>query len=332
MDSNTGTTAQLSAARPTIPSRLLDLSASQGATLAISSRNQKESRLLALPSEILNKILKEVVADQTVHVLPEGSRKYKTRICADPEDCPTKESPRIHLAPEDNTVSDGMDDDSCYTLRHKECEHSATTKSGLNLDVLLVCRQIYREASLLPFQENTFVFGLHAPIKGPRPNMAVFVNRLKHEQREAIRHVTIVSGNDLQVGKAKGQLGQLRGLQSLHVLIHSGSFVTNVHFMIFECLGFASMYRTGWLPLKTFRISMEAYLDKRGLDALSVQTSELDRLVRGIEAKFLRLNSKPADAKTALPSNEDVGFKDHYDAVSARLMQLSLDVDETLGQ
>jgi hypothetical protein len=138
----------------------------------ISARNEKESPLLALPSELLNKILQGVVADQVVHILPEGSRKYKTRICASPEDCPTSESPRIHLALDDNTASDGMDDDSCYTLRHKECEHSATTKSGLNLDALLVCRQIYREASLLPFQQNFFVFGLHAPIEGPRPTMA----------------------------------------------------------------------------------------------------------------------------------------------------------------
>ncbi|KAM0710914.1 hypothetical protein Q7P35_001652 [Cladosporium inversicolor] len=259
-----------SPACPTIPSRLLDLSAPQEATLAISARNQKESPLLALPSEILNKILQEVVADQTVRVLPEGSRKYKTLICASPEDCPTEESPRIHLARDDNTVSDGMEDDSCYTIRHKECDHSATTKSGLNLDVLLVCRQIYREASLLPFEHNTFILGLHVPMKGPSPTMAGFVNRLKREQREAIQHVVIAS-NDARGARIKSQLGQLRGLRSLHMLLAPGNDSREFHLVLLNCHYFATGYPMGWLPLKTFRITMEAYLDRRSLDSLSSQ-------------------------------------------------------------
>jgi hypothetical protein len=131
---------------------MLDLSVTPESTLAISELNKNESLLLKLPSEVLNKILQKVVADQTVHVLPKGSRKYKTRICASPEDCPTSDSPRIHLARDDNTVSDGMEDDSCFTIRHEECANNITTKTRLNLDILRVCRRIYREASLLPFQ------------------------------------------------------------------------------------------------------------------------------------------------------------------------------------
>lgn len=292
---------------PKGPSRLLNLSAPPESTLVISARNEKESSLLALPSELLNKILQGVVADQIVHILPEGSRKYKTRICASPEDCPTSESPRIHLALDDNTTSDGIDDDSCYTLRHQECEHSAPTKSGLNLDVLLVCRQIYREASLLPFQQNTFVFGLHAPIEGQRPTMAGFINRLKREQRGALRHVTIATGY-LQVAETKSQLGQLRGLQSLHMIIAPGNDVAELHWELIRCLTFGSSYAMNWLPLKTFRIDMEAYLDSRGLGALWSQAPELNRLIRYAEAYFLSQNSNTAGGETALREFRDFDY------------------------
>lgn len=281
-----------------VPARLLDLSAPPEFTQAISEGNKNRSPLLALPSEILNKILRNVVADQKIHVLPEGSRKYKTRICASPEDCPTSESPRIHLA-RDIYVSDGMEDDSCFTLRHKECANNVITKSGLNLDVLLTCRQIYREASLLPFQRNTFVFGLHAPIEGPVPTMAGFLNRLKREQREAVRHVVIASGS-IESGTLKSQLAQLRGLRSLHMLIAPGCDVDDFLWALRNCLSFAILYRMDWLPLETFRISMEAYLDRRALDALSFQAPELDRLARYLEAVFLFLNSNLTDEKTAL--------------------------------
>ena len=228
--STTQSAAQLSTARPNIPARLLDLSAPPESTLAISTRNKKESPLLALPSEILNKILQQVVADQIVHVLPEGSRKYKTRICASPEDCPTSESPRIHLARDDNAVSDGMEDASCYTTRHKECEDNDITKSGLNLNIMCVCRQIYCEASLLPFQKNTFVFGLHAPKEGQLPTLAGFMNRLKREQREAIQHFVIVS-DDVRP-TIKNQPGQFRGLRSLHVLLASGGYAGDLHWVL----------------------------------------------------------------------------------------------------
>jgi hypothetical protein len=329
MSSTTQAAAQHSTAPTKIPARLLDLSAPPEFTLAISERNKKESPLLAFPSEILNKILQEVVADQTVHVLPEGGRKYKTRICASPEDCPTSESPRIHLARDDNAVSDGMEDDSCYTTRHKECEDNGITKSGLNLDVLLVCRQIYREASLLPFQKNTFVFGLHPLSEGPRLTMAGFVNRLKREQRKAIQHV-IIASNDIHIPSVKSQLGQLRGLRSLHMLLAPGLDVFDFHEVLGNCYYFATTYCMGWLPLRNFRISMEGYLDRRSLDALSCQAAEIDRLVRGIEAKFLRLNSKTAEAKTALPAVEDVAIEDDVDESSSRIMEMSNEANDLL--
>ncbi|GAB7327170.1 hypothetical protein MBLNU13_g11080t1 [Cladosporium sp. NU13] len=248
----------ISTARPRIPSRLLDLSAT-----------------------------------------PEGQSQIQNPDLRVAGNCPTSESPRIHLAREDNTVSDGMRDDSCFTIRHEECGNNVTTKSGLNLDVLRVCRRIYREASLLPFEENTFVFGLHAPIGGPPPTMAGFVNRLKREQREAVRHVTIVSGK-IRIAEFKSQIGQLRGLRALHMLVAPGTDAYEFYWALSNCLAFATMYWLGFLPLKKFRMSIEAYLDRRALDALRSRALEYDRLVRYIEAVFLYRNSNVAEAKNAL--------------------------------
>jgi hypothetical protein len=305
---------------------MLDLSATPESTLTISERNKNESLLLKLPSEVLNKILQKVVADQIVHVLPEGSRKYKTRICASPEDCPTSESPRIHLARDDNTVSDGMEDDSCFTIRHEECTNNFTTRSGLNLDVLRVCRRIYRETSLLPFQENTFVFGLHAPIEGPPPTMAGFVNRLKREQREAVRHVTIATGK-IRIAEFKSQIGQLRGLWSLYMLVAPGGNAIEFLRALTICLNFATTYQMNFLPLKKFRLNMEAYLDRRGLDALWTQAPELDRLVRYVEAMFFHHNSNVAEAQNA-PEFQEFGDGDRY--FSTRLKAISDKVQEIL--
>lgn len=196
------------------------------------------------------------------------------------------------------TISDGMEDDSCFTIRHEDCANNITTKSGLDLDVLQICRRIYREASLLPFQENIFVFGLHAPIEGPPPTMAGFVNRLKREQREAVRHVTIATGK-IRIAESKSQIGQLRGLWSLHMLVAPGGNALEFLRALPICLNFATTYRLGFLRLlKKFRLNMEAYLDRRGFDALWIQAPELSRSVRYVEAMFLHHNSNVTEAKT----------------------------------
>jgi len=320
MPPNTGAAAELLRSdRPTptnrskVPSKLMDLSSPSESTLAISVRNVKESRLVGLPSEILGQILKEVVTGQTVHVVAEGKHNYKTRICASPEDCPTAESPRVHLARDDNTVSDGTENDSCFTVRHQECIHSAVTKSGLNLDVLRVCRQFYHEAALLPFQENKFILGLHTPLKGPRPAMDGFMNRLNNEQRDAIHHVVIASDClPMRIGKIKSQVARLRGLQSLHLLLAPGNDPLNIKFpyVLDGCRHFAETYPLHWLPLKAYRMTIEAYLDKRNTVTLSSQAPKLDRLVRDYEAMFLSNNSRFAKVETGSSKTEDTVMED----------------------
>lgn len=208
-----------------------------------------------------------------------------------------------------------------FTLRHQECASGVTTRSGLDLDVLTVCRQIYKAAVLLPFQENTFIFGLHARRRKPLPTMDGFLNRLNREQREAVRYVTFTS-DDCRIGNVKSQLARLRGLRSLHMLLAPGDDIGAFYHVLHKCEAFATSYPLGWLPLKTFRITMEAYLDSRGLAALSSQAHGLDRLVRYLEAKTLLYNSNLVATETALLQAEVFGVEGDRLTFSHRLMEL----------
>jgi hypothetical protein len=160
--------------------------------------------------------------------------------------------------------------------------------------------------------------------------MAGFVNRLKREQRGAVRHVVTAIGY-LEVAEIKSQLGQLRGLQSLHMIIAPGNDTAALHWELERCLTFASAYSMGWLPLKTVRIDMEAYLDSRGLDALWSQAPELDRLVRYVEAYCLHHNSNAAEAKTALLEFQEFDYSGvGRSPFDSRLMELSKRLRDTI--
>ena len=149
--------------------------------------------------------------------------------------------------------------------------------------------------------------------------MAGFVNRLKREQREAVRHVTIASGQ-IRTAEFKTQIGQFRGLWSLHMLVAPGGEAMDALWALTNCLKFATTYQMGFLPLKKFRLNMEVYLDRRGLDALWTQAPELGRFVRYVEAVFLHHNSNVAGAKTALLEFQEFGVEDIY--FNARLSVL----------
>lgn len=328
--SNPGSTTPI--ARSKVPSTLLDLSHPPESTLAISIRNKNESLLVALPSEILKQILTEVVGGQTIHVLPKGSRSYKTRMCTLPEDCTSSDSPRIHLARDDNTFTDEMEDDSCFTLRHEECSSGPTAvnaKRGLSLDVLRVCREFHHVGALLPFQDNKFVFGLHAPIEGPPPTMDGFVNRLIREQREAVRHIPIAS-SDLDVARVKSQLARLSSLRPLHILLAPGNDPMDMYMALQGSRSFADTYTLNWLPLRIFRITMEVYTDRRALYALSSQARVLDRFLRYLEAETLRQNSKLVEIKSALPEAEDFGFEAGVGGVLELMIKLSRELCDSL--
>lgn len=330
MDSNTVLLAKASkannptaSAQPTTPSKMLDLTIQSPSTTAISARNKQNSPLLALPSEILSDILRYVVADKVVHVLPEDGDTVKTRVCLSPEDCPNPDSPRAKIAHEDNTVSDGMEDDTCFTTRHQECsddDYTVDAKQGLSLDVMLVCRQIYKEASLLPFQENEFVFGLKPKPDCPPPTMDRWIDRLRPEQRDVVRHVTVVSSACVSTDKV--QLARFTGLRTLRLLLAPGNEPAALYEEVHNTWRFAHRYAQKWQSLRDFRITFEAYYDSKSYDVLYKQTRELTRLVRHMEARTTRWNSECAKAKVQLATEEDIKVQEDEDALLDCLMAL----------
>jgi hypothetical protein len=284
----------------------MDFTEVSASNMEISLRNQQQSPLLALPEEIFGSILNEVVADKLIHVLSDGikgSRKFKAHVCMSPEDCPNSESPGIIVDTENCTVDDGRDFNFCFTTRHDECSTDANAigaKQGLNLDFLRTCRMIYQKASLLPFQENEFIFGMHAPINGPVPTMDGFVSRfltrMTSEQREAIHHVTVVSHKCLP--RDKQQLARLKGIRSLHMLLAPGNDPFDLYALIADTWNFASDYPFLLLSLQSFRFTVEAYLSNKDCAVLSTQTPTLKRLIEQMEMRFLRWNSQSAKIET----------------------------------
>lgn len=71
--------------------------------------------------------------------------------------------------------------ENCIRSRHRDCY---TDWSGLDLQIMLVCRIIYREASLVLFAENTFIFQ-------SREMVARFLARLRPWQAAAISSVIL---------------------------------------------------------------------------------------------------------------------------------------------
>ena len=69
-----------------------------------------------------------------------------------------------------------------FALRHSACTGSVAR--ALSLAVMRVCKEVHREASLVPWQENVFTFS--AP-----QSLAAFLKRLRPEQQAALARVAL---------------------------------------------------------------------------------------------------------------------------------------------
>lgn len=268
------------------------------------TRNENDSPLLALPSEIRTKILQKVMGGNIVHILPQPNRKYQAFICLSPEDCHDQESPRVTIAPDDNNFNHELGNSQCFTTRHKACStppsNAITASNGLNLDVLHVCRQLYQEAAFLPFQQNNFFLGLHAPLDGTPPAMDRFINRLCREQRGQVQHVTVVS--DTNRIKDRYQLARLKGLRSLSFILAPvpRDSPHDLYKLIDDLWMSPLRCPVSWPLLESVRISIEVYLGDKECVALSEQVSKLEDLVCRAETKTIDLDTGNADVKAAL--------------------------------
>lgn len=127
--------------------------------------NDQRSPLLALPAEIKLEIFEYVLGGLTIEAayVARKGRLFRTRFCTSPDGCPLASllSPPgalrfcdNHPLGEEATAEAQISSPG----RHDECQPAfSTSPARLNLDLLRVCRRIYSEAALLPFQKNTFV-------------------------------------------------------------------------------------------------------------------------------------------------------------------------------
>lgn len=112
----------------------------------------------------------------------------------------------------------------------------------LSLGLLRACRQIYADASLIPYVENTFAFHNMPGDWTGRDSLAVFVKSLIPAQRKSIQKLSFIikapdRGNTIFPTIRKGTIRALKGLRSLHIQeecsdrILTNSFINSRHDM-----------------------------------------------------------------------------------------------------
>jgi hypothetical protein len=295
--------------------------------MAIAARNRRESTLLSLPDEVLSNILRHAVGGQVVHVNPGAGQEFKTRACIDPLDCTNSFSPRLQLEEEVETepciyCNDYDIEGTNFAERHTMCSEIhivENTRQSLNLDVLRVCHQIYKVGAMLPFKQNQFVFRLHQ-FGGQTLTMDGFIDHLQPWQREAVRDVAIVS-HESQRGD-KEQIGRLTGLRYLHMLFSTGWDPVELYKRLEQTWGLAPVDPLKWLPLKDFRITMEACVSLDDFGILNKQAAELRRLIGHIEARTLRWNSHRVRGQTLLANADDREFQEDASALKQCVRKL----------
>ena len=189
-------------------------------------RNAVTSPLLALPAEIRDRIFGFVVGHESIHVSldpPDNNhyysreeRKYRLNLCPEPEPLPNPSTSRAQLMA-------GDDEDPPFVKRHIRCCIKQTRQpvnEAISLNLLLTCRQIYKEASLLPFTRNKFIveFGLgREEVFPPGVNvLEAFIGTLAPEQRNSIKHLTLAS-SEFNASDSQ-QIERLRGLAILQIV------------------------------------------------------------------------------------------------------------------
>lgn len=232
----------------------------KNALLTISSAvaNASRSPLLLLPPEIRCRIYEHLFSVTDIHIasdLPRSKHRaiklpYRLLVCHCSQGYEGR--PTVSLVPESSKNEPSYPDLHCACLSSKSrepiCNH-------LRLDLLRVCRQIYHEAALKPFSQNTFV---------QEPDRAIleFLKVLVPTQARAIARLRIV-GNDCP--KQEAFKRGLKGLDHLEILVHNGCMYTTDRIARGALLGMLESFvkdtgvaALGSLRLKSFRITVEA--------------------------------------------------------------------------
>jgi len=247
--------------------------------------------------------------DIHIKVPTEPGRHLKLRMCTEPQDVRKQSSDRLvvthDMAPWRNS----------FSKKHKFCEKKDTSKSvcyGLNLDVLRVCRRLYHEAALLPFECNTFAIGppdnmSHAARFESFPEttkMRRFSDYLHPIQRDAVCSLRITTLSTLfQLNKT--EILKFQGLKKLHIIAAGcGDLDQRVMCRLLwnEWNRATGCDLSKLRRLDSVRLSIEGYFDCPWLEGLDTdrQVKCADDILRRIETRVLRCAAQTPGRRKAL--------------------------------
>ncbi|KAK5684858.1 hypothetical protein LTS10_002933 [Elasticomyces elasticus] len=192
---------------------------------AIYESNATQSPLLRLPPEVRNRIWRYLMCGKTIHVEPGDPVPVGTKLIPswklDPRKLPfraglcrstTPTSEHVALIKAYQTSEPG----DCQRIAHPDCvdDDSRTLETELGLPVLKTCRQVHREAALLPFANNHFYFSCGAAV-------IHFVRYILLHQARTIRSLSLVIGHRFDYLHAARHLlkSKLRGLRDVSCIV-----------------------------------------------------------------------------------------------------------------
>lgn len=160
-----------------------------------TTKNSEASPLLRFPPEIRNRIYEYVLGGNTVHMIMTPERQIEPsrlthRLCK-LGDKDQAEYPRCSLVSKMDRIV-WPNTGTAYHQRHiaPGCHLTTDQPRGygfrLSLSLLKSCRQIHKEAALLPFIHNTFT------CTGDQ-GLEVFIDKLFPVQRRALHRLIVIS-------------------------------------------------------------------------------------------------------------------------------------------
>jgi hypothetical protein len=137
---------------------------------------------LELPSELRAEIYRLVLGGGTIHIDYPGCKDAKNFIDGRAFICSASISDAESFA-QLGWQPKRSPSKLYFAIRHSKCTGSVA--AALPLWVMGLCKQIYKEASLVPFQENCFTFSAPQSIES-------FIRRLTLFQQKALTHVAVI--------------------------------------------------------------------------------------------------------------------------------------------
>ena len=252
-----------------------------------TATNAACSPFLALPAELRRRIYDFVFGSNTIRIIPcrhmehEPNRiGYALLRCTCEQDL-TQLSPRIR----GYEYEGGYGRVCTQVCQYRTASH-AEWKKGLSLASLQVCRQIYHEAVLKPFQKSFFTFGFGTvSTNGEGLGLQAFMNALVPTQAKAITRLRLLSPSSTLLCCAK--LAKLESLRHLDLQLNLNFSASDDILQRLERFANDPLVRSlVKLNLKTIRLDLglnKATPRQRHLAALLGQTSKSPLTANNVE-------------------------------------------------